>query len=136
MTHSKQQKDEFMKELHKNALGLAQAFKSTDPAPIEQPDKEYPEDWDIFMIISFLITEEVDSYASPDHESYYPGIEKDLMPKIVSLIESHTNAARIDELKHIEGEDAHYWWGEKTSKRDIAMTVIERIAELEKEITT
>lgn len=44
--------------------------------------------------------------------------------------------ARIDELKHISGEPACYWWGERSPDRDIAMMIEERIAELETQLST
>lgn len=45
---------------------------------------------------------------------------------------------RIDELSHIEPIPEaepylRFWWGEKDGERDIAMTLSERIEELEKE---
>lgn len=47
--------------------------------------------------------------------------------------------ARLDELSHIEPIPEaepylRFWWGEKNGKRDIAMTLTERIEELRKEI--
>ena len=49
--------------------------------------------------------------------------------KLKDLIAQQVQQARIDELKHIEGGEGLYWWGD--DKRDIAMTVEERIKELE-----
>lgn len=45
------------------------------------------------------------------------------------------NAARLDELSHIEPIPEaepylRFWWGEKNGERDIAMTLSERIKEL------
>lgn len=63
--------------------------------------REYPPEWDVYKKISYLIDETVESYASHEHESYFPGIEEDLMPKIETLIKTEVaqkqKGARIDE---------------------------------------
>lgn len=49
-------------------------------------DAEWPSEWDVWKKIAYLIEEELDSYADNEHESYYPSIEKELIPKIREIL--------------------------------------------------